>query len=229
MVAEPARQEEDPQKVGRAEPTKPRELVDDVFAGMDAEVAEPDQAPEETDEEVLARYSKNVSTEGYKKARWGMTEKALKKAVSGLIEGKTGLTSKIIKVAGSDAIVAYSFLESGHLSDVMVLFLAKRRSAEVLIEDFKLMARLLTSKYGKPLSIGPEFLGDNYRSREGKWGTGLAVGKVSFEGLWQTEETDIELTLSSRDTTISHLIRYKSIDLWPFMAKEIEEKRMSDL
>lgn len=176
--------------------------------------------------ERLKGMGKLISSEGVGKAKWGISLKQLKRLYKVKNNGENYVRST--KVAGMSAYQAYWFTQD-KLTLSVTLIADTYSNKNEYVNRFNALRELLAQKYGDPERVWADWSQDAYRNMPEHIGFAIANGHVTFLGVWRTEKTGIELSLSGNNRQISLRIRYHSIELEDLQKAADQAEHLADL
>jgi len=118
------------------------------------------------------------------------------------------------KVAGIDCFVAYYYVDD-RLVRGRYIFQSRHTNHNDYIDDYNNAKTILEGKYGKSSSSKQVWKDDNsiWKKEPTYWGQQISSGNVAFVTSWETNTTEIYLSLSGKDFDISHIVEYYSKEL----------------
>lgn len=186
-------------------------------------------ADEVTKGQLLAgKIPKFRSTEGYRNTRWGMTRKQIRKRFPMAEENSTGDLYLETLVAGKPAITGFVFTDN-KLIQVVILFSDIYANDNTYIDDHRRVKRLLSKKYGRPLSDQEYWTQREYEGDPDHWGMAVSGGQLTLFARWSTPKTAIEHVLSGDNFDVTHRISYRSRELAAVEAQRLEAHYLESL
>ncbi len=94
------------------------------------------------------------------------------------------------------------------------------------IQDFTSLKLLLIKKYGSPEEDRIYWKRDSYKDMPDHWGFAISTGDLLYYSVWQTEDTEISMTLDGDNYEIFLLIDYTGKE---FKDQELQTKEAEAL
>lgn len=124
--------------------------------------------------------------------------------------------------------IFYSFMQN-KLTDVLYLHDEMYSNSNDYIRDFDILTKILTEKYGEPVSTYEKFSDDVFKETDrDKWGDALKDGYLTLISKWTSAKTKVSLMAYAKDYEISMSISYESVELQEFIKKYTKEKNDND-
>jgi hypothetical protein len=142
-----------------------------------------------------------VSTEVVKSdlrsVQWGMTPESVKDAEFPTlpIDEREGSLVFEDKINDLDTYLMYNFTENNELFRGGYIVTSRHSNPTLYVTDFKRLKDNLTEKYGSPKEENTIWLNDLYKDDPNNYGLAVVTGKVVFMAKWETETTNIALSL----------------------------------
>jgi len=131
-----------------------------------------------------------------------------------------------ISVGRLDTYLIYYFTEDKLVRGVYN-FQEDHTSENTYIDDFKKIKGILTNKYGRPEYDDEIWHKDLYKDDPDYYGFAVSIGDLEYRVRWETEETEIWLTLDGDNYEIDHHLYYDSKELKELVEEEKEEQTQS--
>lgn len=147
--------------------------------------------------------------EGYGKALWGMSETEVKEVVDGDPQVMDGGFAIETTVAGHPAGVMYGFTDD-KLALVVVMFMDSHIESNKYLADWREVGELLAEKYGVPSDKEWVWINDLFKDDPQQYGTAIGAEQLVIYQTWQTDQTEIEHSLSGKNFSVIHKILYTS-------------------
>ena len=159
----------------------------------------------------------------FRNAKWGMDRKEVKKAIDiKIYEENNKFVMYKTTVANLDSVMLFQFAKN-NLVSAGYYFNETHTNKNLYLDDYRNIQDILTNKYGDPTKNEVYWSNDLYKGDEENYGTAIAVGHLTLESEWETEETLIRLRLYGDNFQIDHVVLYESKDL-KYLKEAAEEK-----
>lgn len=168
---------------------------------------------------------KDLKKVGFRKAKWGMSLKQVqRREKKKLMAKRKGALLYQDSISGMKADIGYIFVLNKLVRGVY-MFSVEHSNQNDYISDFKKLKRILTKKYGKPISDKTYWENNHYKDRYERWGMAISLGYLSYYTRYQVGDTEVLLVLNGENYKISLAIEYTSKKLGKL---EDIEKEKSD-
>ena len=164
----------------------------------------------------------------FRKAKWGMTKKQVKKKEKGTIfkewtEDGSDLLAYRDKLADLTCVIGYIFVDK-KLVRGKYMFTHEHINQNDYIADYKNLKEYMEKKYSVPKEDKIFWKDDLYKYDYQNWGMAISAGHLVYYSKWETSSTEITLILSGDNFKINLGIEYQSKSLKQ-LEKEIKEKK----
>jgi hypothetical protein len=161
------------------------------------------------------RFDAFRSSNGFRKTRWGMTRREVRRLVKGLKAGGNAALYGPDRIGGVRLQVEYGFAKD-RLFLVVLRDVAQHYGAKGYIEDYVALKGLLTKRYGAPEHDGVEW-DSNLREAVMEDLTGIAsqvhLGHARLNAIWRDGQTLISISCGATDLKVETKIIYASAEL----------------
>lgn len=171
---------------------------------------------------------KKLSTDGFGKAKWGMSLRQVKRRYPGLTKNGKNAYVKKASIAGMSAVRFFQF-DAAKLTLAGYVITEKFSNNKTYIEQFRKLQQLLSSKYGDPIDARAVWSNEVYRAQPEHVGLALSQGYVKFYATWDTGKTGIELGLHGNNYQIQMHVRYHSVELEGLRSQIQQAAHLEDL
>lgn len=144
--------------------------------------------------------------------KWGMTMAEVKKAETLKLELDLGSKLKYTaQLGGQNYELLYEFKESK-------LYKATYTSKENYpdkngyITDFKNLKKLLSQKYGMPVSDEEKWTNEKYKSNTADHGKAVSEGHIKYSSSWKTDRSSIVVSLSGMNFKCFLVLNYEALN-----------------
>lgn len=154
----------------------------------------------------------------FRNTGWGMNFDQVRASEEmSSVEGteETGYLAYETTLNGTDAAIVYRFHNEALYMATYLLYPNNNQ----FIDEYNSLKKLLTEKYGEPLSDKKVFLDDLFRDDPSGWETAVSIGSLSYLSTWEKDETEVQLLLSGDNFESKLYIIYSSKTL----SKEADE------
>ncbi len=165
----------------------------------------------------------------FRKATWGMSKEQVKLSedIEPVLEEEYALMYNT-SVSNMECRIVYLFLDYLLLTSGSYTFVEKHSDEINYIMDYNDVKDRLVEKYGTPKSTDVNWSNDLYQDEPEHHGLAVCLGHLAFMSTWETDSTDIVLSLSGDYYDISHRVSYRSKVGNPKLKKIKERKSKSD-
>jgi hypothetical protein len=177
-------------------------------------------------------YAKEETTKSsslnFRKTKWGMSKKEVKKTETGKIvrdDEKVLVYNGI--VSNIDALIVYIFA-SDKLVRAKYMFTPKHTNKNDYLIDYDNVKETLTKKYGSPQPDDSYWRNELYKDDYSEWGFAVSLGHLTYSSEWETENTKILLMLSGENYDIDLNAEYSSKALKYLEEQEKEKKKINE-
>ena len=133
----------------------------------------------------------------FRNAAWGMSSSDVKGLESSnIIEQDSNKLVYECSLANIKGILIYNFSIKNELMGANYLLKPDYTNMNFYIRDYKMFRDLLTQKYGNPISTTFN-TSDRQSVTESEWASFLSSGNLRLEMKWDTDKTQVMLTLST--------------------------------
>lgn len=155
------------------------------------------------------------STYDFRKVRWGMTKEQVKAAESGKPkDDKEDILLYIIDLPGFDDVALVYHFKGNKLVRSNYGFLKEHTNKNDYIDDFKRVKKGMADRYGPSKDADDAIWKDAlYKDDPDDWGMAVASGHLIYQAAWQTDRTDILVTLDGDNFQIHLGAQYTSREL----------------
>jgi len=174
--------------------------------------------------------SNEVQSHGkFRNATWGMSADQVRKLEQGEpVHDKDDVIGYSTSVVGLDCWAAYFFVDDKFVRGRYVINEAHSNLND-FINDFENLKQALSKKYGQPSFDNKNWRNDLYQDDFDKWGFAISLGHLVYAASWETEDSDIYLSLTGENYETSLLIEYASKAFSGLEQKTREAKQLDDL
>jgi hypothetical protein len=154
-----------------------------------------------------------------------MTEEQVKAVESGKPkDDKQDVLLYVIDLPGFDDVAVVYHFAGNKLVRCNYGFLKEHTNTNDYIEDFKRVKKSMVEKYGQPKGGDDDAIwkDDLYKNDPDNWGMAVSAGHLVYQAVWQTDRTDILLTLSGDNFEVRLGAQYTSRELG-HLEKETKE------
>ncbi|QEN05205.1 hypothetical protein EW093_10935 [Thiospirochaeta perfilievii] len=131
-------------------------------------------------------------------------------------------------ISGLDCVIVY-FFTNDLLTGGRYYFTEKHSNKNDYLIDFNNMEELLTKKYGEPTEEDDFWKNDLYKDDYQYRGMAISMGHYVKYATWEGDETDIEISITGENYSISHQIDYTSVELKDMKEAAFEGEAMDEL
>ncbi len=125
-------------------------------------------------------------------------------------------------------LVAYRFAE-GHLARGTYVLDEGYTNRNRYLDTYASFKAALTAKYGRPITDEVAWTNDLYRYNAADHGLAVGMGHVLLDAKWQTEDTEIGLSLTGNNFDITRQVVYDSRWLQSLLRSASRAKTLDDL
>ncbi|TFB09863.1 hypothetical protein E3V36_05550 [Candidatus Marinimicrobia bacterium MT.SAG.2] len=171
----------------------------------------------------------NQSDKHFRNATWGESPNIIiNNETSEYIEGASTEDQKVFSdnISGVPMWIAYHFIQD-KLTNARYMSSAEHTNKNDHLNEFEFLKKNLIQKYGVPKRDETLWLDDLFRDKHSKWGLAVSVGQLAYLVMWETDDTEIYLTLSGDNYKIKLLISYSSKKL-KYLSDEKKKKSIED-
>lgn len=133
------------------------------------------------------------------------------------------------QLAGSDVTVIYQFNDNDKLINGTYVFGKKYSDPQLYLQDYEKFKKLLTSKYGKPLSDAEEWSSSTAPFIRDNYGQAICDGYLDLIAAWITDDSIINIVLLTLNSRPSLQIHYTAKTLNEFENKEVLDTSITKL
>lgn len=151
----------------------------------------------------------------FRDTKWGMTKAQVKAIETTHIDEDKGNTLVYLdNVAGFETEIVYTFLD-GKLSQGVYYFVMDNfKDYGKYIENYNRLKLLLEKKYKTPQSDNINWIGANNTNQDNTaLPNALYNGLIGFDSYWQTDATEIHLSMRCVDHKVFMSLNYETINL----------------
>jgi hypothetical protein len=171
--------------------------------------------PGQSDAIPLA-YTSEVSVSDntdFRNCTWGMTVDEVK-AAEGDVDWFSYDSSSIkdtyySKIGANNCTVYFLYDNDDKLYKGIILFTDEYTTDYFYITTFESLVEALTDKYGEPYYKLDGWFDDYYKNDKTKWGLAVVLGDLGFLYSWETNNTNIDLTMMSEKYKVFLTITYE--------------------
>lgn len=157
------------------------------------------------------------STEGWNKARWGMSPERVGQIYASAKGTESGMFMKG-NVFGKNAAVVLQFAQN-MLCQVEISFTDEHKTdPSGYYEDYDAIKAAVTRAYDDPLTDDMNWKDETLSQDESKWGAAIAYGDLDLEATWVTDKTSVALRCKGQDFKVSTTVTYTSKELSKLLA-----------
>ena len=168
-------------------------------------------APTLAEEGSDAQPKQFISTEGFGKAKWGMTPDQVLRDYPNHKRGDAG-GLKINLVVGGRETEAYFVFRQNALVIITARFTEVYNHLNGNIHEYEDVKRALIKTHGKPIEDNTVWTDDLPRDA-GELGRAVATGRLRMSARWETDKTTISLRCTGTNYQIYRVLRYESREL----------------
>ena len=171
----------------------------------------------------------SVQATDFRKTNWGDSMETVKASETfkySESDANTSLYSGTL--AGLDVYAMYAFRNNKLYSAAYIITQEHSNPIE-FVNDFTRLEAMLVKKYGEPSMQDDVWSGDSYRDRPSKWGMAVLTGDLTKVTIWNTETTEIAITLTGDNYKANHGITYESKELSEAVGEDAEAKILEAL
>ena len=170
-----------------------------------------------------------VSLEGFRQAKWGMSMKEVQALFPKAQKSKGGsfLVLQNQTVAGHEGYFQLQFTHN-RFDFVAIVLTEKFVNDMKYVERFWELKELLGKKYGEPTK-DKRYRTDDLFTDTNQLGMAVKTGGLAFVTEWQSEKTEIELSLTGENYKTETKLIYMSRELDAARRAARESKKLDDL
>jgi len=165
----------------------------------------------------------------FRQTYWGMSRAQVEATESGktVDTGQDNAIAYQGKVASLDAYTIYYFV-ADKLVKTRYAIVEKHSNRNDYIEDYSVVQKALTDKYGTPKTKEVQWKNRLYQDDQEEYGFAVSLGHLQFWSSWETEPTDILLRLWGDNYQIKLMADYESKRLRPMLEAENKKESLSE-
>jgi hypothetical protein len=124
-------------------------------------------------------------------------------------------------LGGSDCNIYYIFNDNDKLASGMYVFVKQYSNPQLYLQDYTKFKKLLTEKYGEPVSEKENWRSDRRVAEKHNYGQAIADGNLTLNTVWNTDRSLIKIVLvNTNDKRPSLQIHYTTRSLDELENKE---------
>ncbi len=164
----------------------------------------------------------------FRKTTWGMSKEQVKLSedIKPVFEEKDTLMYET-EVLHMKCYIAYKFIDN-ILAAAVYSFIDEHSNENDYISDYSNVKDALQKKYGTPKSTDINWRNDLYADEPEQYGFAVSIGHLVYWSKWETDSTDIILSLNGENYEISHSAFYNSKVFYPKLMEKHERESKSD-
>lgn len=172
------------------------------------------------------------TAQDFRQTNWGMSKEEVVE-----IEGKDfeeqnigiqNLLGYEASLLNMESALVFSFIENKLFAAGYVIG-ETHTNENNYIDDYNKIKSALTEKYGKPSSDNINWKNDLYKNDQQDWGFAISLGHLEYIASWETETTDINLTLTGNNHDITLRVMYFSKEFYDWSQQKIKEESLDNL
>lgn len=165
----------------------------------------------------------------FRNAKWGFSKQQVKNSESSnFVDENDRLIVYKGKIADLNSQIVFCFINDTLCSAVYMID-EKHSNSNDYITNFKSLKDLLTEKYGEPKLDKMVWKNSLLKDDAEEYGLAVSSGHLVYVADWQTELTDIRLSLSGDNFTSSLAIMYESREYKNFAEQKEKEEKLNGL
>ena len=164
----------------------------------------------------------------FRKTTWGMSKEQVKLSedIKPVAEEKDLLMYET-EVLHMKCYIAYKFV-GNILATVIYKFIDRHSNENDYISDYSNVKVALNKKYGTPEFDDINWKNDLFADEPSRYGFAVSLGHLVYQSKWETDSTDIILSLDGENYEIDHAALYYSKIFYPKMKEKNERESKSD-
>lgn len=173
--------------------------------------------------------SNEVVNPDLRSVKWGMAPEDVKAAESPTlpIDEREGSLVYQDSINDMDTYLMYNFTENNELFRGGYVVTSRHSNPTLYVTDIKRLKDSLTEKYGTPKEDKTIWLNDLYKDDPNNWGMAVVTGKVVFMTKWETETTNITVSLRGDNYEPEFALGYTGKDYAKY-AEDYDKKFMGN-
>ena len=163
----------------------------------------------------------------FRKTKWGMSIEHVmySEGVKARLEVKDALVYEA-EVLGMNCLIFYEFI-GNILASGNYFFVEEYSNRNDYISDYDSVKNTLREKYGSPKSTEINWRDDSYKDKPPKYGLAVGLGHLIYRSTWETDSTDIILSLAGGNYEIELVVHYRSKVFYPKLMEKQEKEKES--
>lgn len=146
----------------------------------------------------------------FRSTEWGMTRETVRSTEEATLLGESELGLLYSgDIAGLECRIVYYFAED-RLFQACYSVIQEHSNRNDYLDDYTNLKELLTKKYGEPQVDETRWKNTLFQDHMSEWGTAVSMGHLVYYCIWDSEDTEISLSLAGDNFNIIHFVIYKS-------------------
>jgi len=117
------------------------------------------------------------------------------------------------EVNGLDAALAYYFNEDSECYSVAYVITETHTNENLFIDDYRGLKSALAQKYGNPINDQQLWSDDLFKKDREDYGLAVSIGHLSYLTSFETDRTNIKMSMNGDNYDIIFTLRYTSKDV----------------
>jgi len=165
----------------------------------------------------------------FRNTKWGMTKSQVEESedMELYLEIESNLIYKST-IGGKKASIIYSFTNDNELYRGAYCFEEEHTNRNDFINDFEEINKILSNKYGYPISDEKIWLNDLYKNDNKEWGFAVSLGHLRYDTSWENRKTKILHSVNGENYKINHIVLYFNDELNNKKSKEDNLKKQNE-
>lgn len=178
---------------------------------------------------VLPIYQTFAKESDFRNARWGMTKTEVKQLENSILrfENDNSLFYNGVRIKYLEFELLYRFTNN-KLTSAYYSSITEHTNKNDYISDYKTLKTLLTQKYGEPIEDKVVWKDDLYKG-DNEEGFAVSVGHLFYYANWETESTEVDLTLWGNNYEVKLMLSYSGKEFKKLEEEKEKEKTLDDL